>query len=49
MALSPLLGAAGLWFWRGRHRAGATYEAAERVYRAIERELPSIVLILKRL
>lgn len=48
-ALSPLLGAVGLWFWRGRHRASATYEAAERLYRAVERELPSIVVILKRL
>jgi hypothetical protein len=48
MALVPLLGAAGLWLWNRHHRASDAYKAAEALYRAIELELPSIVVVLER-
>ena len=47
MALVPPLGAVGLWLWSHRYRTGPTYKAAEALYRNIELELPSIVVVLE--
>jgi len=47
MALVPLLGAVGLWLWSHQHRTGPTYKAAETLYRKIELEIPSIVVVLQ--
>jgi hypothetical protein len=46
LASVPLLGAVGLWLWSRHYRKGANYRSAETLYRAIELELPSIVVVL---
>jgi hypothetical protein len=46
--LLPLLAAAGAWWGRSRYRRTALYRSAEAIFRAIELELPSIVLLFEK-
>jgi hypothetical protein len=47
-ALLPLVLAAVAWWAQARYRRGESYRAAERVFRTVEREVPSIVVMMRR-
>jgi hypothetical protein len=46
-ALLPLVAATAAWLGRSRYRRATLYQSAERIFHAIELELPSVVLVLK--
>jgi hypothetical protein len=49
LSLSPLLVAVIAWWWQARFRGRASYRAAEKLFRAIARELPSVAVVMRRL
>lgn len=46
-AAAPVAVAIGAWIWQARFRHTSEYVSAERLYRKLERELPSIVVVLR--
>jgi hypothetical protein len=48
LALLPVAVAVALWVGRRRYCQGSRYLAAEKLFRVVENELPSIALVLKK-
>lgn len=48
LALAPVAVAVFGWWWQAHYRRGAAYQAAQVLFRAIERELPSIAVVMRR-
>ena len=46
-AAIPIAIAIVVWIWQARSRRTSDYVSAERIYRQLERELPSIVVVLR--
>lgn len=48
LALTPLVVATGTWVSRRLYCQGTTYRSAQRLFRAVEQELPSIAIVLRK-
>lgn len=47
-SLIPVIGAVAPWAYRTRYCASERYRRAERIYRSIEQEFPSIAVVLRK-
>ena len=48
LALLPPAIAALAWWWQARYRRGAAYQSAQSLFRTLEREIPSIAVVMRR-